>query len=220
MGEFLDKYAAQAQDAMDEHKNPPAQHGQCPECHCPLTHATNQFPHIDNDLSLYRCQDCPFTPTMCKSCIVKDHRTRPFDQIQKWCVQDQCWVKTSLPQLGYVIFLGHGQVCCPRYARRADGTAMYQTHARQMVVLHEHGVVNVNVIFCMCNPAPSHAQQLIMAGLWPVTWEQPRTATTLAALELFHCLSLQAQVNVHDFLSFINCMTDAVLTNNVQVSMR
>lgn len=97
---------------------------------------------------------------------------------------------------------------------------MYQTHARQMVVLHEHGVVNVNVIFCMCNPAPSHAQQLIMAGLWPVTWEQPRTATTLAALELFHCLSLQAQVNVHDFLSFINCMTDAVLTNDVQVSMR
>lgn len=217
MGDFLERHGEIAQDALDEREPPPTQEDHCPECDR-LLHAGKIQDNAD--AALYRCQDCPFGPIMCRLCVLKDHRSRPFDRIRRWSVEDQCWVKTTLPQLGYVMFVGHGHKCCPMYARREDESPMYEAHAREMVVLHEHGIMNVNMVLCICEGAPSNAQQLLAGGLWPATWDQPKTATTLAALELFDSLNHQAQVNVHDFLGCLNRMTDAVLTDEVQVSKR
>ncbi|KAI0715610.1 hypothetical protein C8T65DRAFT_738477 [Cerioporus squamosus] len=55
-------------------------------------------------------------------------------------------------------------------------------------------------VFCICEKAVVEPGQLLPAGLWPATWDTPETATMLTTLEAFHNLSLQAQMNIHNFM--------------------
>ncbi|KAI0705770.1 hypothetical protein C8T65DRAFT_577516, partial [Cerioporus squamosus] len=85
-----------------------------------------------------------------------------------------------------------------------------------ITVLHEHGLVDIPFVFCICDTASVEPGQLLAAGLWPATWDTPETATTLTTLETFHNLSMQAQVNIHDYLEHLKRMTDGVLSAQVK----
>ena len=87
-----------------------------------------------------------------------------------------------------------------------------------MTVVHEHGIMDMPILFCSCKPGPLRTEQLIMAGLWPATWVNPRTAITLGALEVYHGLELQGQLNVHDYMSYLRQATDDVLPHAVKVA--
>ncbi|KAJ2961021.1 hypothetical protein NUW54_g14406 [Trametes sanguinea] len=69
---------------------------------------------------------------------------------------------------------------------------------------------------CECPNAPALVDQLFEVGLWPATWENPRTVITLAAMETFHGLELQAQLNVQDYMAFLRRQTDDVLPQTVK----
>ena len=124
--------------------------------------------------------------------------------------RDQCfWQSLTLAELGYVWRLGHGGRGCP-----SESAAV-----KTMTVIHEHGIMDLPTQFCACEDAPPHTEQLIQGGLWPATWKKPATATTLGALDTFHALEMQAQLNVHDYMNYLKQATDDVLPHKVQVCL-
>ncbi|KAI0699067.1 hypothetical protein C8T65DRAFT_581590, partial [Cerioporus squamosus] len=210
MGDFLDNHAANVQGYLDEREAPPAGMDNCPVCNKVLA---DEEPILR---TLFQCQDCPMSATACRACVLQDHRARPFDRIRRWSPEDECWEKVSTADLGNVVYLGHGSGCCPKILKHDDGTPDPQSRTRIITVLHEHGLVDMPFVFCICENALPDPAQLLAAGLWPATWDTPETATTLNALETFHNLSLQAQVNIHDYLEHLKRMTDGVITDQVK----
>ncbi|KAI0654518.1 hypothetical protein C8Q70DRAFT_1047971 [Cubamyces menziesii] len=186
---------------MDRRENPPPL-DVCPECKATLVEA-DEDAHL---ATVYRCLDCHLPAPVCKACILKFHTHRPFDRLRMWHRKEQFWHNRTVADLGYVWVLGHGGTRCPSH------TAAVKT----MTVIHEHGIMDLPTVFCACEEAPPHTEQLIQAGLWPATWKRPATATTLGALETFHALEMQAQLNVHDYMNYIRQSTDDVLPHKVQ----
>ncbi len=211
MGDFLDNHAANVQGQLDDREVPPSSLHACPVCEKELAQEEHPF------RTLFQCQDCPMSLTACRACVLQDHRARPFDRIRRWSVEDECWEKVSTADLGHVVYLGHGGACCPKIPKHADGTPDPQTRQRTITVLHEHGLVDMPFVFCCCENAIAEPAQLLAASLWPATWDKPETATTLSTLETFHNLSLQAHVNIYDYMEHLKRMTDGVLSSQVKV---
>ncbi len=212
MREFHDHHAEKAQDHLDNREKPPPSLDKCPACDRDLA---------DGDAAgktLYRCQDCPLSYAICRDCIVRDHRARPLDRIRRWRVKEKFWDKITLAQLGHAIYLGHDGECCPNFPRIQKNNSPNLRFAKSLGIFHEHGFAEMPVVYCVCLPRREKAEQLISAGFWPATWHTPSTATTLTALDAFHGLSMQAQVNIHDYVQHLKQMTDGVLTDDVKVS--
>ena len=212
MATFLRQYAKEAQECLDRREIPPANLDKCPSCHRGLRDCNNV------QETVYKCQDCPLSHEMCRECVLREHRSRPFDRIRAWRLEAGFWGKVSLPDLGHVLHLGHCGDRCATVPPAHDG-GVNRRFTREMVIMHEHGLVTMPVMFCRCRPTRSDAEQLITAGLWPATWHTPRTATTINALDSFHNLSVQAHVNIHDYVQQIKHATDGVMTDEVKVSI-
>ena len=109
--------------------------------------------------------------------------------------------------LGYRLYLGHhGARCRNAMLRPTD-----------FVVVTEHGIFDVPVVYCRCPTARTYTEQLMLAGLWPATWDNPQTATTISTLKVFDSLSNNGQVNVHDFMAHVARLTDNVGAGEVKV---
>ncbi|KAI0372513.1 hypothetical protein BV20DRAFT_1034578 [Pilatotrama ljubarskyi] len=141
--------------------------------------------------TLFRCEDCHDPRPICLACVKRAHKHRPFDRILMWHSELQFWQSKLLKDLGFVWSLGHGGRACPYSWRKP----------RDMVVIHEHGIADIPIRFF---------------GLWPATWQQPRTATMLNALRAFHGLELQGQLNIHDYLGYLAWVTDNVAPHLVK----
>ena len=211
MGDFLDHHAARVQDYLDEREAPPEVMNVCAVCKQDINTQPREF------RSLFRCQDCPFGSTMCYTCIRQDHAVRPFDRLRRWSVEDECWERVTTAELGHVVYLGHGGHCCPEVGKDRAGNPDPRSRMRIITVLHEHGLVDMPFVFCRCTLPVNDAQQLLGVGLWPATWDTPKTVITLHTLDSLHYLSLQAQVNYHDYFEHLKRMTDGVLTDDVTV---
>ncbi|KAM5534229.1 hypothetical protein V8D89_012136 [Ganoderma adspersum] len=173
--------------------------------HCPCC-CRALSPALGLEGALFRCLDCPLSRLQCSACVLASHQARPFDRIQQWCPKHRFWDKASIPQLGFVLYLGHDGARCPSTSTRLDGSP-------------EHGQTTVRTLFCQpecTTPQSSQAIQLLEAGLWPATWLQPRTAITFATLETFHSLSLLAHVNVLDYMAHLEHLTDVVCAEDVK----
>ncbi len=218
MKDFKENHAKKAQGHLDNRENPPPSLERCPACSRDIKHHSGEVRGPRRYMeTLYKCQDCPLSSSMCRDCIVRDHRMRPLDRIRRWRVEDKFWDKVTLADLGHGFYLGHNGECCPEFPRHHKDKTPLLHNARSMGIFHEHGFVEIPVVFCRCLPRRSDAEQLIAAGLWPATWHTPSTATTLTALDAFHGLSMQAQVNLHDYVQHLKQMTDGVLTDDVKV---
>ena len=88
-----------------------------------------------------------------------------------------------------------------------------------MTVLHEHGIDPASVEFCGCTREgkPSthpvrvdDATQILQAGFWPASWEEPRTMFTLEVMREFQILANTASVNARDFISSLEIRSDNV----------
>ena len=139
--------------------------------------------------------------------MCRTHCERPYDRLLRWDVEKRIWDKVALPQIGYEFRLGHDSKRC--------GNAPQNT--KTVVVIHEHGIMDLPIVFCACRDAGSEVEQLMRAGLWPATWDRPQTATTWTALEAFHSLNLNGQMNVHDYLAHLKRHTDNVCAEDVKV---
>ena len=148
------------------------------------------------------------------------------------------------------IHYGHNGRPCP--ARRKD------RQYREMVVVHEHGLMKIPDALCSCQPiralkrgatasvhqtdegserqeeplwtradkedaddradSGDEPYQLMDLGLFPGSWDTPRTAFTENVLQEFHLLTLQAHVTAHDFFIYLRHMTDNIAPHTVPVS--
>ncbi|EIW51995.1 uncharacterized protein TRAVEDRAFT_136413 [Trametes versicolor FP-101664 SS1] len=185
---------------MDALEAPPVQLIRCPSC------AQKLCDKLPGYRTLFRCQDCPLGCLKCIDCVLSSHGERPFDRILMWDATKQFWQRITLPQMGYVFNLGHG-------GRQCMNTS---SDPRDMVIIHEHGLMDLPVLFCQCGSARPPAAQLIASGLWPATWERPGTATTLNALEAYHNLSHVAQTSMYDFINHLKDMTDDTTPSDAQ----
>ncbi|KAI0356813.1 hypothetical protein OH77DRAFT_1533775 [Trametes cingulata] len=185
---------------MDRVECPPSCMETCPECLADLSSQP------DGLRTLFRCEDCHDPRALCLECVKRAHKHRPFDRILVWDKELHFWQSKTLKALGFVWNLGHGGRTCP-YSWRPP---------RDMVVIHEHGIHDIPIRFCDCAGTAPETEQLMQVGLWPATWEQPRTATTLNALRAYHGLELQGQLNVHDYLGYLARVTDDVAPHLVK----
>ncbi|KAH9929939.1 uncharacterized protein BXZ73DRAFT_47793 [Epithele typhae] len=88
-----------------------------------------------------------------------------------------------------------------------------------MTIVDNHGPHKFNVGFCQhtsLNRAPEEEPlQLLRGGLWPASWEQPRTAFTMSGLRDFELLSLSTQMSTLDYWKYLTRSKDNVLTHRI-----
>ncbi|KAF8146220.1 hypothetical protein K438DRAFT_1910745 [Mycena galopus ATCC 62051] len=122
--------------------------------------------------SKYRCADCFGGLMLCRECMRETHRLRPLCRIESW--NGAFFERRELRQLGL------------------------RAGREKFVVMAPNGFHHVSVDFCQCQLAAGKQQweQLLSAGWFPATPDQPRSAVTISALKLettayhfFHALA-------------------------------
>ncbi|THU93273.1 hypothetical protein K435DRAFT_670546, partial [Dendrothele bispora CBS 962.96] len=146
---------------------------------------------LENDEEIaYRCLDCLGGDLKCQDCCVKEHQSHPLHIIEKW--NGVFFEEVSLKSLGLVVQLGHhhGSPCSdPRFTRA-------------FTVIHVNGIHDVCVGFCNCENkgrAGEWREQLLHRRWYPATHLNPRTCTTMEALNHFHVMTLQGKVTTYDY---------------------
>lgn len=86
-------------------------------------------------------------------------------------------------------------------------------------IIHTNGIHKRRVYFCKCAighkvPPPI---QLMRRRFWPATCENPQTATTFEALDLFTRLTAQGRLNIYDFHQALQDATDGAMLRGIAV---
>ncbi|PIL28222.1 hypothetical protein GSI_09634 [Ganoderma sinense ZZ0214-1] len=158
----------------------------------------------------YRCFDCFHPPTVCEDCIIRDHIHNPFHRIEVWDPALRFWQRRSLGTLKkFVLNLGHGGNPCPVTTK----------DPRPMTLIHGQGIAHMKVLFCACPEAGTKAavpdmSQLLRFGLFPGSWDVPRSAFSINGLRDYHLLSLQCQITALDYMRFLQRSTDNVVPDD------
>ncbi|KAJ6479437.1 hypothetical protein C8R47DRAFT_1218996 [Mycena vitilis] len=146
----------------------------------------------------YRCKDCLQACLYCKECVVRSHRRTPLHHIEKW--SDGSFHRCTLKSLDLRIQLGH-----------ALGDRCYnpvKAHGDDFVIVNSHTIDEVNLDFCGCIGAKSHALQLLRMRMYPATGTYPRSAATFAALERFDLMTLESKCSAYEFYNSLARETD------------
>ena len=193
---------------MDNHQ-PPITSDLCTSC----TLRQNRSTTLADLETRYRCQDCLHHPDLCVSCVKDLHVFAPAHILWKWDTSERIWAKVKITDVvGFVINLGHGGLPC----------RMGSTNQYTMVIVHERGMTSIPVRFCGC-PCPAarwkeeKAYQLLAHGLFPGSWESPRTAFTLPLLRCLDLLILQTQASFVCIANYLRRLTDNVNVHEVPV---
>jgi hypothetical protein len=87
-----------------------------------------------------------------------------------------------------------------------------------ITIVDRSGVHEIGVRWCCCLNAPERNMQLMMAGLFPATFRNPKTAFTFRVLEDFHLDNLECKTTPSQFFSRLKRMTSDEFPNRVPVS--
>jgi hypothetical protein len=88
-----------------------------------------------------------------------------------------------------------------------------------ITVVDRSGVHEIGISWCRCSEAPDHDIQLMMAGLFPATFRNPKTAFTFRVLEDFHLDNLECKTTPSQFFSRLRRLTNDEFPNTVPVRM-
>ena len=86
-----------------------------------------------------------------------------------------------------------------------------------ITVVDRSGVHEIGVNWCRCPEAPEHDMQLMMTGLFPATFRNPKTAFTFRVLEDFHLDNLECKTTPSQFFSRLKRLTNDGFPNTVPV---
>jgi hypothetical protein len=86
-----------------------------------------------------------------------------------------------------------------------------------ITVVDRSGIHEIGVSWCHCPEAPDHDMQLMMAGLFPATFRNPKTAFTFRVLEDFHLDNLECKTTSSTFFSRLRRLTNDEFPNTVPV---
>ncbi len=109
----------------------------------------------------------------------------------------------ALEKIGLMFQLGHAGGICP--APRAT---------QHLMVLHTNGVHSVQAMWCGCDVGGNefHWHQLMHTGWYPATMADPHSCAMFECLDTFRLLNVVANVNVGDYISFLEQKIDALGT--------
>ncbi|KAI0764426.1 hypothetical protein BC629DRAFT_1293606, partial [Irpex lacteus] len=143
----------------------------------------------------FRCLDCYGTRLLCQSCIVEEHKHHSLHSIQRW--NGLYFERASLRSLGLSVHLGHHGKRCPNVGKLKE----------KLIVCETNGFHEVDVYYCLCTSNEMLAQ-LLRHGWYPATHYRINIAFTFRVLDLFHELTLQGKLNLHDFHKSLGRITD------------
>jgi hypothetical protein len=111
-----------------------------------------------------------------------------------------------------------------KYDTAADlgfGTSKPGHHDKEgnpiMTIVDRSGIHEIGVSWCCCPEAPERDLQLMMAGLFPATFHNPKTAFTFRVLEEFHLDNLECKTTPSQFFSRLRRLTNDEFPNTVPV---
>jgi hypothetical protein len=121
--------------------------------------------------------------------------------------EDECGVSSS-DKYNAAADLGFGSSKPGRHDK--EGNPM-------MTIIDRSGVHEIGVSWCSCPEAPERDLQLMMAGLFPATFHNPKTAFTFRVLEEFHLDNLECKTTPSQFFSRLRRLTNDEFPNAVPV---
>ncbi|KAJ7028079.1 hypothetical protein C8F04DRAFT_1188918 [Mycena alexandri] len=142
----------------------------CPNCKGPEATPT------------YRCEECLRGGEMlCRACMVATHTANPLHHIEMWT--GEFFERAMLKDLGLRIQLGHWDPS-DRHCGAPDAAA-----GEAFVIVGSNAVHEVS----------TSVRQLMRAGLYPATENNPWTAASFAVMRQFHLLSLESKISAYEF---------------------
>ncbi|KAH9012492.1 hypothetical protein EDB85DRAFT_2076743 [Lactarius pseudohatsudake] len=84
-----------------------------------------------------------------------------------------------------------------------------------ITVVDRSGIHEISVSWCCCPEAPEREMQLMMAGLFPATFRNPKTVFTFRVLEDFHLDNLECKTTASQFFSRLRRLTNDEFPNTV-----
>lgn len=147
-----------------------------------------------------RCISCFGNHAWCSSCAIKAHRSLPFHKLEQW--NGQFYRRTSLQDLGHVLYLGHGGDPCPQ-----EGISSMSS--QHFTVVDSAGIFVHTVKWCQCKGATQEDKhlQLLRERLFPATIINPQTAFTFDVLDEFLIDSLECKTSASSFYQKLRRMT-------------
>ncbi|KAJ7843570.1 hypothetical protein B0H14DRAFT_3456138 [Mycena olivaceomarginata] len=139
----------------------------------------------------YRCSDCFSAQMFCCECLLEGHRLRPLCRIEAW--NGTFFNCQDLRQLGLRVQLGH-----------SDNRGCPHAHlGREKFVWLPVALATTSLL----RP-------------YPATPDNPQTAITIAALRLFHAISLQGKTTTYHFFNALAKITDNTDSNAFKLALR
>ena len=86
-----------------------------------------------------------------------------------------------------------------------------------ITVIDRSGIHEIGVSWCRCPKAPEHNIQLMMSGLFPATFRDPKTAFTFQVLGDFHLENLECKTTPSQFFSRLRRLTNDEFPDTVPV---
>ncbi|KAK7056512.1 hypothetical protein VNI00_003068 [Paramarasmius palmivorus] len=148
-----------------------------------------------------QCRDCLHNTAMCRACFIQTHKRSPLHWCYLWKDENGFFEKHNISDLGFVITLGHRGERCPS----VDYTRINATQSFRIVDMN--GIHQTRIAFCNCRTTERY-EQLLEAGIFPATHEDPKTGFTFNLLDSFNIESLVSKKSAYDFVTALRRRTN------------
>ncbi|KAK6985142.1 CxC2 domain-containing protein [Favolaschia claudopus] len=168
-------------------------------------HCAAQFnPRSSPPVRVFKCYECGQF-LQCLSCCVANHARTPLHVIKEW--NSNFWAPCTLATLGLVYQLGHGGFPCP----------FPDTTKHRLTVIEEPVIHEICLRYCKCSKSDDadNIEQLLRNGWYPATVTDPGTCATFRTLETYRLYSVVGNLNVRDFMTSIERVTDTSATSGM-----
>ncbi|KAF9001442.1 hypothetical protein BDZ89DRAFT_929683, partial [Hymenopellis radicata] len=148
---------------------------------------------------LYLCETCGDS-LECEECCLTRHKHLPLHCVlQVWKVRG-FFERVTLREMGLVFQLGHRHSSCP-----------VPQKIKRVTVMHVNGVHQIHISHCGCDRHGDDSNswdEPMENGWYPATTVAPQTFATFEVLNQYRRLNVTANVNVRDFVTCLERMTD------------
>ncbi|KAJ7580971.1 hypothetical protein C8J56DRAFT_1056969 [Mycena floridula] len=143
---------------------------------------------------------------ICHGCCLSRHKCLPLHRVESW--NGRFWGKLTLFDEGLTYQLGHGGFACP----------CPKETLQTMMVMGEAMIQSIRVWWCQCERSDQEDPvEVLLRNRWyPATIGNPQTVATFDALEMFQVLNVAGNLNVCDYVTSLEILTDGSRSGNVQ----
>ncbi|KAJ7333272.1 hypothetical protein DFH08DRAFT_939910 [Mycena albidolilacea] len=165
--------------------------------HCALCSVSLQVGEPNLAGRVFKCYECS-QYLQCGSCCWAQHSRTPLHDVQEW--GGSFWTTRTLESLGLIYQLGHGGSPCPS---PDDKT-------RKLMVIEAPTIHEIHIRYCKCAKSDDadNLEQLLRNSWYPATVTDPGTCATFRSLEAYRLYSMIGNMNVRDFVTSMEHMTD------------